>query len=96
MLDGLAAQTTRPDAVIVVDNASTDHTREVLDAAGTEPAAPGDPTATRTSAAPAASTSACEAAYEQGFDRIWLMDDDVVPGPRLPRRADGRQDEPTA
>ena len=22
-----------------------------------------------------------EAAYEQGFDRIWLMDDDVVPAP---------------
>ena len=31
-LDGLAAQTHQPDAVIVVDNASTDHTREVLDA----------------------------------------------------------------
>ena len=30
MLDGLAAQTRPPDAVIVVDNASTDHTREVL------------------------------------------------------------------
>ena len=24
---------------------------------------------------------ACKAAYEQGFDRIWLMDDDVVPAP---------------
>ena len=32
MLDGLAAQTRLPDAVIVVDNASTDHTREVLGA----------------------------------------------------------------
>ena len=31
MLDGLAAQTHRPDAVIVIDNVSTDHTREVLD-----------------------------------------------------------------
>ena len=30
MLDGLAAQTRRPDAVIVVDNASTDHTADVL------------------------------------------------------------------
>ena len=27
MLDGLAAQTHLPDAVYVVDNASTDHTR---------------------------------------------------------------------
>ena len=30
MLDGLAAQTRRPDAVVVVDNASTDRTGEVL------------------------------------------------------------------
>ena len=30
MLDGLAAQTHPPDAVFVVDNASTDHTRDVL------------------------------------------------------------------
>ena len=32
MLDGLAAQTRLPDAVFVVDNASTDHTAEVVDA----------------------------------------------------------------
>ena len=25
-------------------------------------------------------------AYDAGYDRIWLMDDDVVPGARLPRR----------
>ena len=53
MLDGLAAQTHQPDSVIVIDNASTDHTAEVLRAR----------------------------AFEQGFDRIWLMDDDVVPAP---------------
>ena len=41
-------------------------------------------TPTTTSAGPAASTSASKAAYDQGFDRIWLMDDDVVPGARLP------------
>ena len=39
MLDGLAAQTHRPDAVIVIDNCSTDHTRAVLDAAH-RPSAP--------------------------------------------------------
>ena len=32
MLDGLAAQTRRPDLVLVVDNASTDETRAVLEA----------------------------------------------------------------
>ena len=35
----------------------------------------------RTSAARAASTSRVRTAYSQGFDRIWLMDDDVVPAP---------------
>jgi len=78
-LDGLAALTRRPDAVIVVDNASTDHTPEVLAARTDLPlqvirtdenlgGAGGFELGTRT-------------AYEQGFDRIWLIDDDVVPEP---------------
>ena len=78
-LDGLAAQTHEPDAVIVVDNASEDHTREVLDAhrglrlqrihldENTGGAG--------------GFRAGVEAAYDQGFDRIWLMDDDVVPAP---------------
>ncbi|MEP9364211.1 glycosyltransferase family 2 protein [Nocardioides sp. CN2-186] len=79
MLDGLAALDRLPDAVIVVDNASTDRTPEVL-AAATNPGlqvvrsednlggAGGFHLGVRT-------------AYERGFDRIWLMDDDVVPAP---------------
>jgi len=79
MLVGLAALERLPDAVIVVDNASTDHTPAVL-AAATNPGlqtirteenlggAGGFHLGTRT-------------AYERGFDRIWLMDDDVVPAP---------------
>jgi rhamnopyranosyl-N-acetylglucosaminyl-diphospho-decaprenol beta-1,3/1,4-galactofuranosyltransferase len=78
-LDGLAAQTHDPDAVIVVDNASTDHTRAVLEAhqglrlqrihldSNTGGAG--------------GFRAGVEAAYDQGFDRIWLMDDDVVPAP---------------
>ena len=79
MLDGLAGQTHEPDAVIVVDNASEDHTREVLEAhrgcrlqrihLDTNTGGAGG------------FRAGCEAAYEQGFDRIWLMDDDVVPAP---------------
>jgi rhamnopyranosyl-N-acetylglucosaminyl-diphospho-decaprenol beta-1,3/1,4-galactofuranosyltransferase len=77
MLDGLAAQTRRPDAVIVVDNASTDHTAEVL--------------ATRTDLPLQVLTSEANlggaggfhlgvrTAWEGGYDRVWLMDDDVVP-----------------
>jgi GT2 family glycosyltransferase len=78
-LDGLAAQTHEPDVVIVVDNASEDHTREVLDAhRGLHlqrihlPENTGGAGGFR---------AGVESAYEQGFDRIWLMDDDVVPAP---------------
>ena len=78
-LDGLAASTRRPDAVFVVNNASEDHTREVLDARTDLPlhalhsdenlgGAGGFELGVRT-------------AYDAGFDRIWLMDDDVVPAP---------------
>ena len=56
MLDGLVAQTHPPDAVIVVDNASGDHTSEVL--ARARPAAARSSGARRTSAARAASGSA--------------------------------------
>jgi GT2 family glycosyltransferase len=79
MLDGLAAQTRRPDAVVVVDNASTDHTAEVLAARADLPlqvvrseenlgGAGGFHLGVRT-------------AYDAGFGRVWLMDDDVVPAP---------------
>jgi rhamnopyranosyl-N-acetylglucosaminyl-diphospho-decaprenol beta-1,3/1,4-galactofuranosyltransferase len=79
MLVGLGALDRLPDAVIVVDNASTDHTQAVL-AAATNPGlqvvcsednlggAGGFHLGVRT-------------AYRAGFDRIWLMDDDVVPAP---------------
>lgn len=80
VLDGLAAQTRVPDLVVVVDNASTDHTRAVLDAApaglplerihldDNTGGAGGFHVGVRT-------------AYERGLDRIWLIDDDVVPAP---------------
>ena len=79
MLDGLAAQTHEPDAVIVVDNASTDHTRAVLDAhRGLDLQRLHLETNTGGSGGFRAGV---EAAYDQGHDRIWLMDDDVVPAP---------------
>ncbi len=79
MLDGLAAQTRQADAVFVIDNASTDHTRAVLDA--------------RTDLPMHVTTSGENLggaggfhlgmlqAYDAGYDRILLMDDDVVPAP---------------
>lgn len=79
MLDGLAAQTHRPDAVIVIDNCSTDHTREVLDARADLPL---HVTTTASNLGGAGGFHiGMRAAYDAGWDRIWLMDDDVVPAP---------------
>jgi GT2 family glycosyltransferase len=82
MLDGLVAQTHAPDAVIIVDNASTDHTREVLDthvsSAGLNLQRIHLDTNTGGSGG---FRTGVEAAFDQGHDRIWLIDDDVVPAP---------------
>jgi rhamnopyranosyl-N-acetylglucosaminyl-diphospho-decaprenol beta-1,3/1,4-galactofuranosyltransferase len=76
MLDGLVAQTRTPDAVIVVDNASGDHTQQVLDRSDL-------PLQVITSEENLGGAGGfrigMEAAYAGGWDRIWLMDDDVVP-----------------
>jgi len=81
MLDGLAAQTHLPDAVYIVDNASTDHTRQVLDRwhGGDLPL---EVTHSPDNLGGAGGFHlGLRRAYADGFDRIWLMDDDVVPAP---------------
>ncbi|MDH2415106.1 glycosyltransferase family 2 protein [Nocardioides sp. CER19] len=79
LLDGLARLERPADAVIVVDNASTDHTAAVLEASGL----PGlRVIRTEKNLGGAGGFHAgMKAAHEAGFDRIWLMDDDVVPAP---------------
>jgi rhamnopyranosyl-N-acetylglucosaminyl-diphospho-decaprenol beta-1,3/1,4-galactofuranosyltransferase len=79
MLVGLADLDRLPEAVIVVDNASTDHTPAVLAAA----ANPGLQVLRSEDNLGGAGGFhlGVRAAYERGFDRIWLMDDDVVPAP---------------
>ena len=79
MLEGLAALDRQPEAVIVVDNASTDHTASVL-ASAPNPGLVTLRTAENLGGAGGFHLGV-EAAYEKGFDRIWLMDDDVVPAP---------------
>lgn len=79
MLAGLRALERPADAVIVVDNASTDHTPDVLaaaDVAGLQVIR----SETNAGGAGGFSTG-LQAAYRQGFDRIWVMDDDVIPAP---------------
>jgi GT2 family glycosyltransferase len=79
MLAGLAALERAPDAVIVVDNASTDHTATVL---GTATGLPLQVITPEDNLGGAGGFHlGVEAAFEQGFDRIWLLDDDVVPAP---------------
>ena len=79
MLEGLAALERRPDAVIVVDNASTDHTREVLEAATGLPLQAIH--AEENTGGAGGFHLGMRTAVEQGWDRVWLMDDDVVPAP---------------
>ncbi|WP_426244846.1 glycosyltransferase family 2 protein [Nocardioides sp. LHG3406-4] len=79
MLDGLAAQTHSPDAVFVVDNASTDGTRAVLEARTDLPLHRTHSTDNLGGAG--GFHLGVQQAYDAGFDRIWLMDDDVVPAP---------------
>ena len=76
MLAGLARMDPAPDQVIVVDNASGDRTPEVLAAA--------DVQVLRTEenlGGAGGFALGVRTAHEQGYDRIWLMDDDVVPAP---------------
>lgn len=79
LLSGLAALTRRPDAVYVIDNASSDHTRDVL---ATHPELPLHATHNEENLGGAGGFhQGVEQAYLDGHDRIWLMDDDVVPAP---------------
>lgn len=81
MLAGLERLDRRPDAVIVVDNASTDTTAEVLKAWSATGEGRQVITSPDNLGGAGGFRAGMKAAYEQGFDRIWLMDDDVIPAP---------------
>lgn len=79
MLAGLAGLDRAPDAVFVVDNASTDHTRDVLERS-TLPGLVAIHTTENLGGAGGFHLG-LRTAYDKGFDVMWLMDDDVVPAP---------------
>ncbi|KAA1421082.1 glycosyltransferase [Nocardioides humilatus] len=79
MLAGLDALDRRPDCVIVVNNASTDDTRAVLERS-TNPDLVAIHTTDNLGGAGGFHLG-LKTAYDKGFDAMWLMDDDVVPRP---------------
>ncbi len=81
MLDGLAAQTHAPDAVIVVDNGSTDHTADVLAQRLARADLPLEVITQDNLGGAGGFHRGARAAYDHGHDRTWLVDDDVVPAP---------------
>jgi len=85
LLTGLAKLERPADAVIVVDNASTDDTASVL-ATWVTAGSIGQTrrqviTSPKNLGGAGGFHAGLKAAYDAGFDRIWLMDDDVVPAP---------------
>lgn len=77
-LAAIAAQVRRPDAVVVVDNASTDGTAETI--ASDHPGV--DLVRLRANTGGAGGFAAgLRRALDDGADAVWLMDDDTVPDP---------------
>jgi len=74
-LDHIELQTRKPDGILVVNNASTDDTMKVLNDRGT-------PFVSQENLGSAGGWHRCiEVALEEGFDAVWLMDDDGFPDP---------------
>lgn len=88
VLDRLHAQTTPPEWIVLVDNASTDGTMDYLDQLD-DPLIDLTHLAENTGGAGGFSTG-MKRAYELGADLFWLMDDDCYPEPEaLERLVDG-------
>lgn len=72
-LDHIDAQSRKPDGVLVVNNASTDGTVSMLSSRGT-------PFVTQENLGSAGGWQRCiQYALDEGFDAVWLMDDDGYP-----------------
>jgi GT2 family glycosyltransferase len=78
VIDHLLAQAQRPDQVLVIDNASTDGTPQALAPYENDDLVKVVRLPKNTGGAGGFSTGMAMA-YEQGFDFVWLMDDDCYP-----------------
>jgi GT2 family glycosyltransferase len=78
VIDHVLAQTHCPERVLVVDNASTDGTREAL-ARYTGDDRVQVLALTENTGGAGGFAAGMARAYEQGFDHVWLMDDDCYP-----------------
>lgn len=77
-LDGLGAQTRPLDDLIVVDNASTDDTPELL---ATHPAVTNTVTMKENLGGAGGFAAGIARALDRGADLVWIMDDDTIPTP---------------
>ncbi len=74
VLAAIKGQSRKPDAIIVVNNSSTDGTEEWL---GTQEGI--DVITQANVGSSGGQYTGIKTAYEKGYDWIWLMDDDVIP-----------------
>lgn len=80
VVDNVLAQSRLPEQVLIIDNASTDDTREVLGRYADNDRVTIVTLPTNTGGAGGFSSGMARA-YEQGYDFVWIMDDDCYPDP---------------
>jgi GT2 family glycosyltransferase len=80
VVDNVLAQSRLPEQVLIIDNASTDDTREVLGRYADNDRVTVVTLPTNTGGAGGFSSGMARA-YEQGYDFVWIMDDDCYPDP---------------
>ncbi len=79
VLDALAAQSRRPDAIYVIDNASTDDTAQVLEAR--DDAGLQHIRLSENIGGAGGFHEGIKLAYKEGHDFLWVSDDDAYPEP---------------